>query len=440
MPLILTESRRLRFFTFTCLYLAQGFPFGLVNTALPAYLAENGASAAAIATFIAIANLPWSFKLLAGPIMDRWTFLAMGRRRPWVIFAQGCMVLTGLAFLFFPDGASNITLLAALCFILNFFGASQDVAVDGMAIDVLPTEEHGRANAFMAFGQVAGISISTLISAFVVIRFGMPGIAVLLSVAFTMILSIAVLVRERPGEKLLPWTPGEPTQRSLDLKPAGWKVIGVDLFRVMVLPASLFIFGAAFIFRFAYGVWISLAPVVVVQDLGFQSTQYSTFISVTGFIAALAGLALGLIIDRKGIRLFYSLVLGLYGLLCVFIGLTQGLWASPQYLITVGILQAFIYQGGFISFIASCMKICWPKVSATQFAIYMAGANIGLSMGAGAYASVEQVLAANQIFLLLGGVFFIGVVVVWLTDFQRHGERVSLLDGPGKVEDFAPHA
>lgn len=49
-------------------------------------------------------------------------------------------------------------------------------------------------------------------------------------------------------------------------------------------------------------------------------------------------------------------------------------------------------------------------------------------------------LAANEIFLLLGGVFFIGVVIVWLTDFQRHGERVSLLDGPGKVQDFAPHA
>lgn len=79
MKLILSESRRLRFFTFTMLYLAQGFPFGLVNTALPAYLAERGESAVAIASFIAIANLPWSFKLLAGPFMDRWTFLAMGK-------------------------------------------------------------------------------------------------------------------------------------------------------------------------------------------------------------------------------------------------------------------------------------------------------------------------------------------------------------------------
>jgi len=437
---ILTESRKLRFFTFTTLYVAQGFPFGLVNTALPAYLAQIGESPAAIASFIAIANLPWGFKLFAGPVMDRWTYLAMGRRRPWVIFAQSCMVLIGLSFAFFPSGLENIAVLSALCFVLNVFAASQDVAVDGMAIDVLPPEEHGRANAFMAFGQVAGISGSTAISAFAVITFGMPGIAAMLAIGFGVILSVAVAVRERPGEKVLPWTAGEATQRSIAMKPSSWQVIGVDLFKVMFLPASLLIFGAAFIFRFAYGFWISLVPIVVVQDLGFESTQYSTFISGVGFVAAMAGLALGLVIDSKGVKFFYCLVLGLYGLLCIFLGLTESAWPSAAFLVTVGVVQAFIYQGGFISFIASCMKLCWQKVSVTQFAIYMAGANIGLSLGAGAYAALEDVLAANQMFLVLGLVFFVGVLLVSLTNFGRHGERVSMLAGMDKVEDFAPHA
>ena len=427
MSLILVESRSLRFFTFTMLYLAQGFPFGLVNTALPAYLAETGESAAVIAGFIAFANLPWSFKLLAGPVMDRWTFLAMGRRRPWVIFAQTCMVLTGASFALFPDCLSSVALLSVLCFCLNVFGASQDVAVDGMAIDVLPVAEHGRANAFMAFGQVAGISISTAISAFVVIRYGMPGIGALLALSFALILSVAVLVRERPGEKLLPWTAGQASPRSLALKPESWKAIGVDLAKVMLLPASLLIFGAAFIFRFAYGVWISMVPIVVVQDLGFESTSYSAFISGVGFIAALAGLALGLIIDTRGVRFFYALVLGLYGALCIFIGLMEAAWVSGTFLVVVGIVQAFIYQGGFISFIASCMKLCWQKVSATQFAIYMAGANIGLSLGAAAYAALQSVLAANQIFIALGLVFLVGSVVVWLTNFEQHDQRVQAL-------------
>ena len=69
--MVLTESRNLRFITFFILYVAQGLPFGLVNTALPAYLAEAGRNPAEIASFSLIAGLPWLFKLLAGPMMDR---------------------------------------------------------------------------------------------------------------------------------------------------------------------------------------------------------------------------------------------------------------------------------------------------------------------------------------------------------------------------------
>jgi len=103
MTLILTESRALRFFSFTVFYLAQGLPFGLVLYALPAFLAERGWEIGAITSFVAVAQLPWSFKLLAGPMMDRFSLLAMGRRRPWVIFSQLALVLVGVAFMFFPQ-------------------------------------------------------------------------------------------------------------------------------------------------------------------------------------------------------------------------------------------------------------------------------------------------------------------------------------------------
>ena len=208
MSLILAGSRPLRFFSFTVFYIAQGLPFGLVTVALPAYLAEQGVSAGAIGSFIGIASLPWSFKLFAGPVMDRFSYLAMGRRRPWVILAQLCLVLTGVAFAFFPQALQNVAMLTALCFLLNCFAATQDVAVDGMAIDVLQPEEHGRANAFMAFGQVAGITGSSTVSAFAVLHFGMLGIALMLMLGFGLILFWCVAVRERAGEKLLPWTAG----------------------------------------------------------------------------------------------------------------------------------------------------------------------------------------------------------------------------------------
>ena len=81
----LVDHRHLRF---AALYAAQGLPFGLFAVAIPAWLAAQGASAAEIGSYLAIATLPWSAKLLAGPLMDRFTFLPMGRRRPWVLGAQ----------------------------------------------------------------------------------------------------------------------------------------------------------------------------------------------------------------------------------------------------------------------------------------------------------------------------------------------------------------
>jgi MFS transporter, PAT family, beta-lactamase induction signal transducer AmpG len=423
----LVESRALRFFAFTVLYVAQGFPFGLVTVALPAYLAEKGVSGGQIGAFIGVAMLPWSFKLLAGPMMDRFSFLAMGRRRPWVILAQMGLVLTGVAFAFFPQALENLAVLTALCFVLNVFGASQDVAVDGMAIDVLPQEEHGRANAFMAFGQVAGISGSSAIAGFTLLKFGMPGVAMMLVVGFGLILALAIAVRERPGEKTLPWSQGQATQRSLQLRATNWKDIVVDISRAVFLPASLLLLGVAFLFRLGDGLWITLAPVVVVQQLGYASTDYTSWTAIVSFIAAMAGLPLGLYIDRKGAKWLYGLALALYALLAIAVGLTASAWATPTYLLGILVLQAFVYQGVFVSFIATSMKLCWVKVSATQFAIYMAWANLGRSVGTGSVGALESRLAHNQMYFLVAIIFLLAVALLWKANLADHRNRIETL-------------
>lgn len=92
--LALVEHRNLRMATLFLLYVAQGLPFGLVDFALLAWLAQNGAPAAAIGSILAMMTLPWTFKLAYGFVMDRYAFLAMGRRRPWIIVAQFGLVAT----------------------------------------------------------------------------------------------------------------------------------------------------------------------------------------------------------------------------------------------------------------------------------------------------------------------------------------------------------
>ena len=87
------ESRWVRIATFTSLYFAQGIPIGLLDIAMPAWMAAQDFSNSAIARFVAVVALPWAFKLIAGPFMDRFQYRPMGRRRPWVMGAQTGLVL-----------------------------------------------------------------------------------------------------------------------------------------------------------------------------------------------------------------------------------------------------------------------------------------------------------------------------------------------------------
>ena len=427
MKLFLSESRYLRYFSFTILYVAQGFPFGLVTVALPAFLLERGTSPAAVGGFVGGAMLPWTFKWLAGPMMERFTFLAMGRRRPWVLLAQSGLLLTGLAFAFFPDGLDNLVTLTAFCFVMNCFGATQDVAVDGMAMDVLPESEHGRANAFMGFGQVAGLSGSAAISAFVLKSFGLPGISVMLVVGFGLILLWAVLVREREGEKVLPWTSGQATQRSLQLRAESWRDIAVDLWNVLILPASLLLICVSALFRFSDALWIQVGQTVVVRELGVASTDYSSWISITGFVAALAGIGLGLFIDRLGVKRFYLGALTAYGVLAMAVGFSAFAWESSLFLMSVSAVQAFVYQAVFVSFIAIHMKLCGTRVAATQFAIYMGLVNFARSAGAWAIGALQPYLSYDEMLFVVGMGFFLAVFLLRRVDLQSHQVRIGSL-------------
>lgn len=137
----LSERRILRFATLFLLYVAQGLPVGLFDLALPGWLAQNGASAAVIGGVIAMNVLPWTFKLAYGFVMDRYAFLAMGRRRPWIIAAQFGLFAALVALAVADPGVQAVGLIGALAFAIGLASAVQDVAVDGLAIDILPQEE-----------------------------------------------------------------------------------------------------------------------------------------------------------------------------------------------------------------------------------------------------------------------------------------------------------
>lgn len=426
MTLVLSQKRWLRFGAFGAFYFAQGVPLGLLLVPIPAWLAEQQASVGEIALFTSVVSIPWAFKLVAGPFMDRFTYLPMGFRRPWVLFAQGGLTLSLVVLAMTPFEAGSIAPLLVVGFVTNAFAATQDVAVDGMAIDVLPSNERGRANAFMAFGQVAGSSSYGALCGALLPKVGLPLTASLCAGTVAAIFVFVALVRERPGERLLPWTAGEAAARA---EAAAARIVDNfrDLFRVLVLPMSLLLVGVSFAYFLRGGLVSPVFPAFAVRELGLSTSEYSVFVGIMSISAAVVGVALGSYIDRFGAKRFLmgALIVGAASHLAAAL-----LADRSNDLIVFGCIAAVVYIVGqviFITVIALFMNLCWTKVAATQFAVYMALANVGIVLGGMLFVPFADHLSFGQDFLIMAGLFVVAATGLIFFKEESHARRLAAL-------------
>ena len=137
-------------------YLVQGLPFGFQATALPIYLTAQGVSLTQVG-FAGALSAPWLLKPLWAPLVDRYHSPGFGRRRSWIVPLQAALASTCLAAAFVP--AESLPLLLGLIALTNLFAATMDIAVDGLAVDLLDADELGWGN----IAQVVGYKIGMLI-------------------------------------------------------------------------------------------------------------------------------------------------------------------------------------------------------------------------------------------------------------------------------------
>ncbi len=426
--MILTgDYRKLRIATFASLYFAQGIPIGLLDIAMPAWMAQVGFSNTQIAGFLAVVGLPWAFKLVAGPFMDRFTYPQMGKRRPWVMAAQGGLMLALILLTVIDDAATQLGLLTSIGFLVNCFGATQDVAVDGMAIDVVPFAERGRANAFMAFGQVTGFSVFGALCGVLLANYGLPTTALLCASVIALILVWITLTRERKSDQYLP-SVGQPaaaipTANSLTL-PRLFK----NLWQALTLRMSMLIILCIFLERVAGGMINVIGPLVAVKQLGFEAQDFSQTYGLLAGLAAGLGLLVGPLIDRVGAKSILFCAMSGGALLLFWFSLVPHLWDNLPWAIAAFALWLCFVQAVFVSSIALCMSICWAKIAATQFAVYMALSNLGRSMGAGLYAGMADHITYPQTMQIAAIVLFCSALALAAFNLDRQHNAIQILD------------
>jgi MFS transporter, PAT family, beta-lactamase induction signal transducer AmpG len=123
---------------------ASGLPLGLVWIAIPTWMAQAGVDIKVVGLFT-LAQAPWSFKFLWSPLMDRYPPPFMGRKRGWIFLAQSALFVLGLALAGVADRPEAVGVIGSLTLAMGLAAATQDIAIDAYAVEVLRREEQGAA-------------------------------------------------------------------------------------------------------------------------------------------------------------------------------------------------------------------------------------------------------------------------------------------------------
>lgn len=425
----LAEHTFLRYFNFIVLYIAQGIPEGMAFFGIPAWMAMNGKTPGEIGSFVAMVGLPWSFKIIVAPLMDRFTYLPMGRRRPWVMIGQLGLMAAFIAMAFVPDPLHNMKLLMAAGFAIGFFGAFQDVATDGMAIDIIPVNQQARANGLMWGAKITGTSASLATGSWLLNKYSFTTAILTLSVAVCLIMMVPVLLRERVGEKLLPWTHGETAPENHRMKVTSWHSIFKNLFKVFNLRNSLIFALITFITMGACNYMDTLLPIFTVQSLGWTDQLYSKLYASASLTGGISGMIIGgILIDKFGKTRMLNIYFFLMVSMTLSMVLMKNYWGHHWYITLFMMTYQVLYVFCSIGIFATCMQCCWKKISATQFTLYMTIGNLGRICGAKSIGGIKHLFSWQYTILF----FALFIIVAWMllqfVHINKHVKRVEEID------------
>ena len=399
--LALSENKILRYSTFVLLYFAQGIFEGFAFFAVPLWMAANGKTAGEIAGFIAILMIPWTFKFLIGPILDKYTYLSMGRKRPWIIFGQVgiCLTFVSLSFLNNPLNAMGTLIL--LAFVLSLFTAVQDVATDGLAVEITPANQQGRMNALMWGSKVVSIAIWLAAGTWLINNLGFQDAVLVPAAAIRVGLIVVLIVREHPGERQLPWSEGKASEEAVQVQHESWRSLFRTLFKMILTKSNLLLLLVLLLFQLSFAFVDTLNKIFIVQEVLWTDSATSNWTATCILISGVGGLLFGgFLLKKHG-----SLKIAKWGLLTLILlagamAVLKPYWQSPGLIETFTLLFYFAYTISTISMLAHAMMCCVKSIAATQFTVYMAFANLGIMCGAKLLAVIKGFFDWQMIFLV----------------------------------------
>jgi PAT family beta-lactamase induction signal transducer AmpG len=359
------RSRRLA--VILALGFSSGLPITLTGGTLQAWMTVEGVDLSTIGAFTLV-GLPYVWKFLWAPAMDRFVPPFLGRRRGWLVLTQLTLAL-GIAAMAFLSPRTDLAVVAWLALFVAFASASQDIVVDAYRTDVVTREQRGLAGAL----GVAGYRIAVLVSgALALVLVGGSGVIPALGWRNTYLLMAALMA---VGVLAAVW--GE--EPSAANAPRNLREAVVEPFREFFSrPGAIALLVLLVLYKLGDAFAESLTTAFLLRGAGFSLDDVGWVNKAIGFAAIIAGALLGGALMVK---------LGLYRALLIF-GILQGvailsfMWLAlvgksyPIMVLAVG-LEKGTSGMGTAAFVALLMALCDHRFTATQYALLSALASIG---------------------------------------------------------------
>ncbi|MGL1958028.1 MAG: AmpG family muropeptide MFS transporter [Colwellia sp.] len=338
---------------------SSGLPLFILYQLVPGWLRSEGVSLAEIGLFSLI-GIPYVWKFLWSPLIDRYSLGGLGRRRSWMLITQ-VLLLFSIAAFGFINPAIDIWSVAYLAAAVAFFSASQDIVLDAYRRELLPDNELGLGNsihvqAYRLSGLVPG-SLAFILADHISWQ------SVFLIVAAFMLVGIVltVTIKEIETEHLAP----KSLQEAVVLP-----------FKDFIQSNSLKSAAYILVFLFLYKLGDSMATALQTPffiDMGFSKTEIGVVAKTASLIAMTIGLAVGGIVM---IKLSINKALWLFGFVQIISILGFAALAEIGHnSYALAFAMGFEYLGvglGTAAFTAFIARATNPAFAATQFALFTA--------------------------------------------------------------------
>ena len=347
---------------------SSGLPLALTGGTLQAWMTVEGVDLSTIGVFTLV-GLPYVWKFVWAPAMDRFVPPFLGRRRGWLLVTQLALA-AGIAAMAFLSPRSDLGAIAWLALFIAFASASQDIVVDAYRTDVVSREERGLAGALGVVGYRLAMLTSGALALVLVAGSGwIPALGwrntYLLMAVLMAVGVLASYCGEQPsGAPAVPRSLREavadPLCEFFSRPKAGWILVLLVLYKL----------GDAFAG--------SLTTAFLLRGAGFSLEDVGYVNKAVGLASTIVGVLFGgALMVRLGL---YRALLG-FGILQA-LGILAFMWlalAGKSYPIMVLAVGTENLSGGMgtAAFVALLMALCDHRFTATQYALLSALASFG---------------------------------------------------------------